>query len=134
MGPAFPVHGFPARVLYRSHAPCPAEEVPWEAVMPGTETEGSRTVQQPVAGCGNPNGGLGWWARGEKRSGKAMEHGIGGWEERSVAQEERSTEARDVVVGGHQGNRKGPLRHGPGVVSQSSGLKGCQERPDEWFQ
>ena len=29
-------------------------------------------MQRPVAGCGNPNGGLGWWALGEKRSGKVM--------------------------------------------------------------
>lgn len=36
-------------------------------------------MQGPVAGCGNRNGELGWWALGEKRSGKAMEHGIGGW-------------------------------------------------------
>lgn len=26
------------------------------------------------------------------------------------------------------------LRYGPGVVSQSSGLKGCQERPEKPFQ
>ena len=46
----------------------------------------------------------------------------------------RGTQARDVVVGGHQGNREGPHRYGPGVVSQSSGLKGCQERPEKPFQ
>ena len=53
---------------------------------------------------------------------------------RPVGQEERSTQARDVVVGGHQGNREGPHRYGPGVVSQSSGLKGFQERPEKPFQ
>lgn len=51
-----------------------------------------------------------------------------------VGQEERSTQARDAVVEGHEGNREGPLRCGPGVVSQSSGLKGCQESPEKWFQ
>ena len=35
-------------------------------------------MQRPVAGCGNPNGGLGWWALGETRSGKVIAHGIGG--------------------------------------------------------
>lgn len=82
--------------------------------------------------------------------GTGMESWVGGpWERRDqgrrwsmalgggcrpVGQEERSTPARDVVGGGHQGNREGPLRYGPGVVSQSSGLKGCQERPEKPFQ
>lgn len=90
-------------------------------------------MQGPVAGCGNRNGELGWWALGEKRSGKAMEHGIGGWVPPCGAGREVHP-GKGRGGGGHQGNREGPLRYGPGVVSQSSGLKGCQERPEKPFQ
>ena len=72
----------------------------------------------------------GHWERRDQ--GKRWSMALGGGC-RPVGQEERHP-GKGCGGRGHQGNREGPHRYGPGVVSQSSGLKGCQERPEKPFQ